>query len=121
MATLLPTPAEAAATLQQDTSMLQRTREQARNAALLAAMMACGEQARVLSRALAAVEEPVDLPTQVYLIGRLYRHVATIYAGRLDTPTMRLEPHGIPASEVFKERGEFLHLVSQQLALAVAA
>ncbi|MBG8555106.1 hypothetical protein [Hymenobacter guriensis] len=120
MAILLPTPADAAATVQQDSSMLQRTREQARSAALLAATMASGEQGRVLSRALDAIEEPVDLPTQVYLISRLYNHVANVYAG-LAVPTIQLEPQGVPTHEVFRERGAFLHLVSEQLSLYVAA
>jgi hypothetical protein len=75
MATPLPSPAQAAQTLQQDAAMLHTTREQARSAAFLALMLANEEQGYVLNRAVAALDEPEALPTQVYLIGRVYRHL----------------------------------------------
>ncbi|WP_139926462.1 hypothetical protein [Hymenobacter sp. DG01] len=121
MATLLPSPTDAALILQQDRSMLERTREQARSAAFLATMLANSEQSRLLSRALEAVSEPVDLATQVYLIGRLYTHVAAVYQNSAGAARMQLEHGGPPAPQVFKERGEFLYQVSQLLTVTPAA
>lgn len=112
----LPSPTEAAATLRHDGAMLERTREQARSAAFLASMMASAEQSRLLSRALDGVNEPESLHTQVYLIGRLYQHVADVYAARPHASAFKLQADGPPAHEVFEERSHFLYQVSQQLA-----
>lgn len=115
MATPLPSPAQAAQTLQLDAAMLRTTREQARSAAFLALMLANEDQGYVLNRAIAALDEPEALPTQVYLIGRVYRHAAAVYAGRPAASKLRLEPDGLPAGELYQQRYEFLNQVSQVL------
>lgn len=101
--------------LRQDTALLTNTREQASSAALLASTLANSEQDRVLSRALDAVAEPVDLPTQVYLIGRLFAHIAQVYGNSSGARKMQLLHMGPPARQVYQERSEFMYQVSHLL------
>lgn len=116
----LPSPIQAAETLQRNPSELRATREQARSAGLLAQMMADAEQSQLIGRALEALSEPADLATQVYLVGRVYLHVAKVYAKSTGAAKMQLVLDGPPAGEVYLYRAQFLQEVSRLLTSALS-
>ncbi|MBT9394377.1 hypothetical protein KLP40_14495 [Hymenobacter sp. NST-14] len=114
----LPDVATAADQLRHDPHMLHRTVEQARSALLFAQLRATQEDARLLGRALDALDEPEPLATRVYLISRAYRHAGRLmreWAGRGgqgDQPRLTTQEDN---AREWERREQFLLAVSRNL------
>lgn len=114
-----PDPSEAAAQVAANPALLGEARQLARSAVLLTQMSATTEEGQLLSRALDALDEPVDLPTAAFLISRAYLHAGKVMQRRLG------QPSGLGTTDdlarIFAERQLFMLALSQQLAARSAA
>ncbi|MDU0372069.1 hypothetical protein ACFPAF_16830 [Hymenobacter endophyticus] len=114
----LPDVAAAAEQLRHDPQMLHRTQDQARSALLFAQLRATQEEARLLARALEALNEPEPLATRVYLISRAYRHAGRLMSewagrgGQDDRPRLTTQEEN---AREWERREQFLLAVSRNL------